>query len=127
MFNMSGFRLGRSCWRDRGQTLTSRMYSAYKFTGMWLVKVWFVVRSITQQRKTLALAHLLRLGILPTGTILPPEHRAIRDLARKRMQLVRSRTYWVTPLISIFLRATFHPHACPKAFGVAALDSRLHS
>jgi transposase len=38
------------------------------------------------------LAHLLRLGILPTGTILPPEHRAIRDLARKRMQLVRSRT-----------------------------------
>jgi transposase len=38
------------------------------------------------------LAHLLRLGILPTGTILPPELRATRDLARKRMQLVRSRT-----------------------------------
>ena len=38
------------------------------------------------------LAHLLRLGILPTGTILAPEQRAIRDLARKRMQLVRSRT-----------------------------------
>jgi hypothetical protein len=39
------------------------------------------------------LAHLLRLGILPTGTILPPEQRAVRDLARKRMQLVRSRTH----------------------------------
>jgi transposase len=38
------------------------------------------------------LAHLLRLGILPTGTILPPGQRTIRDLARKRMQLVRSRT-----------------------------------
>jgi transposase len=38
------------------------------------------------------LAHLLRLGILPTGTILPPQQRAVRDLARKRMQLVRSRT-----------------------------------
>src|SRR4030065_375924 len=38
------------------------------------------------------LAHLLRLGVLPTGTILPPEQRAVRDLARKRMQLVRSRT-----------------------------------
>ncbi|KAA1002615.1 IS110 family transposase [Paraburkholderia panacisoli] len=38
------------------------------------------------------LAQLLRLGILPTGTILPPEQRAMRDLARKRMQLVRSRT-----------------------------------
>lgn len=37
-------------------------------------------------------AHLLRLGILPTGTILPPEHRAVRDLARKRMQLVHCRT-----------------------------------
>ncbi len=30
------------------------------------------------------LAHLLRLGILPTGTILPREHRVVRDLARKR-------------------------------------------
>ena len=34
------------------------------------------------------LAHLLRLGILPTGTILPPDLRDVRDLARKRMQLV---------------------------------------
>lgn len=38
------------------------------------------------------LAHLLRLGILPTGTILPKQERAVRDLARKRLQLVRSRT-----------------------------------
>jgi len=38
------------------------------------------------------LAHLLRLGILPTGTILPKEQRTVRDLSRKRMQLVRSRT-----------------------------------
>jgi transposase len=36
------------------------------------------------------LAHLLRLGILPTGTILPREQRAVRDLGRKRMQLVQS-------------------------------------
>ena len=28
------------------------------------------------------LAQLLRLGILPTGTILPPEARSVRDLAR---------------------------------------------
>nr|WP_236873497.1 transposase [Burkholderia sp. PAMC 26561] len=38
------------------------------------------------------LAHLLRLGILPTGTILPAKHRELCDMARKRMQLVRSRT-----------------------------------
>ena len=41
------------------------------------------------------LAHLLRLGILPTGYIHPPEHRALRDLGRKRIQLVRSRTQHV--------------------------------
>ncbi|WP_157016099.1 IS110 family transposase, partial [Pseudomonas batumici] len=38
------------------------------------------------------LAHLLRLGILPTGYIHPPQERALRDLARKRIQLVRTRT-----------------------------------
>ena len=31
------------------------------------------------------LAHLLRLCILPAGTILPTKHREVRDLARKRM------------------------------------------
>jgi transposase len=50
------------------------------------------------------LAHLLRLGILPTGTILPPELRAIRDLARKRMQLVRSRTTHILAIENITAR-----------------------
>jgi transposase len=50
------------------------------------------------------LAHLLRLGILPTGTILPPEHRAVRDLARKRMQLVRSRTAHILAVENITAR-----------------------
>ena len=50
------------------------------------------------------LAHLLRLGILPTSTILPPEHRAIRDLARKRMQLVRSRTSHILAIENIAAR-----------------------
>ena len=38
------------------------------------------------------LAQLLRLGILPTGYIYPKEERAIRDLLRKRSQLVRQKT-----------------------------------
>lgn len=38
------------------------------------------------------LAHLLRLGILPTGHIYPRAERALRDLLRKRSQLVRQRT-----------------------------------
>ena len=50
------------------------------------------------------LAHLLRLGILPTGAILPPEHRATRDLARKRMQLVRSRTCHILAIENILAR-----------------------
>jgi len=50
------------------------------------------------------LAHLLRLGILPTGTILAPEQRALRDLARKRMQLVRSRTTHILAIENIIAR-----------------------
>jgi transposase len=50
------------------------------------------------------LAHLLRLGILPTGTILEPEERATRDLARKRMQLVRSRTAHILAVENITAR-----------------------
>ena len=46
------------------------------------------------------LAHLLRLGILPTGTILPPEQRALRDLARKRMQLVRSHVLAIEDIVA---------------------------
>ena len=38
------------------------------------------------------LAHLLRLGLIRRGYICPPQWRAVRDLARKRGQLVRNRT-----------------------------------
>jgi transposase len=38
------------------------------------------------------LAKLLRLGLLPEGYIYPKEDRAVRDLLRKRSQLVRQRT-----------------------------------
>ena len=37
------------------------------------------------------LAHVLRLGILPQGYIYPKEERAVRDLLRKRSQLVQLR------------------------------------
>ena len=43
------------------------------------------------------LAHLMRLGILPTGYIYPKEERAVRDLLRKRLQMVRHR---VTHMLS---------------------------
>jgi transposase len=50
------------------------------------------------------LAHLLRLGIMPTGTILPKEDRVVRDLARKRMQLVRSCTTHILAVENIMAR-----------------------
>jgi transposase len=52
------------------------------------------------------LAHLLRLKILPTGYICPPGERAVRDLARKRSQLVRSRTAHVLAVENGFARQT---------------------
>jgi transposase len=51
------------------------------------------------------LAHMLRLGILPTGYIHPPAERALRDLARKRVQLVRSRTQHVLAVENILARS----------------------
>ena len=52
------------------------------------------------------LAQLLRLEILPSGYICPPATRAMRDLARKRMQLVRSRTAQVLSVENMLSRQT---------------------
>jgi len=51
------------------------------------------------------LAHLMRLGILPTGYIYPKEERAVRDLLRRRLQLVRQQT---TQILSIQNQLTRH-------------------
>src|SRR5207237_5293477 len=50
------------------------------------------------------LAHLLRLGILPTGYIYPREQRGLRDLARRRMQLVRQRSMHVLAVENVQAR-----------------------
>jgi transposase len=52
------------------------------------------------------LAHLLRLNLLRFGYAFDPEWRAIRDLARKRLQLVHTRTTHVLALETIFARQT---------------------
>ena len=56
----------------------------------------------------LHLAQLLRLNILPQGYICPPELRAVRDLARRRMQLVRLRTTQVLSIENVMSRQTGH-------------------
>jgi len=50
------------------------------------------------------LAHMLRLGILPEGYIYPKEDRPIRDLLRKRSQLVRYRTSNILSMNNLFSR-----------------------
>lgn len=52
------------------------------------------------------LAHLLRLGILPQGYIYPKEQRAVRDLLRKRAQLVRQKVDQMLSMQSQFARQT---------------------
>lgn len=50
------------------------------------------------------LAHLMRLGILPTGYIYPREGRAVRDLLRKRSQMVRQRTTQILSMQNLLAR-----------------------
>jgi len=52
------------------------------------------------------LAQLLRLGLLAEGYIYPREERGARDLARKRMQLVRYRTAQILAIEGILMRQT---------------------
>ena len=66
------------------------------------------------------LAHLLRLGILPQGYICPREHRAVRDLLRKRSQMVRQQTANILSVQNLLMRNTGHGL---KAHEVKKLDS----
>lgn len=52
------------------------------------------------------LAHLLRLGLLPEGYIYPREERGLRDLLRKRSQLVRQKTSNLLSIQNQYARQT---------------------
>jgi transposase len=65
------------------------------------------------------LAHLLRLELLPEGYIYPRADRPVRDLLRKRSQLVRQRT---TNLLSIQNLLTRNTGSSMKANRVKRLD-----
>ena len=75
-----------------------------KLANTWAIKQYDGLKHSGDKTDARHLAHLLRLGILPTGSLLPPEQRAIRDLARKRMQLVRSRTGHLLAIQNIVAR-----------------------
>jgi transposase len=52
------------------------------------------------------LAHMLRLGLLPEGYIYPKEERPVRDLLRKRSQLVRHQTAHLLSIQNLVARNT---------------------
>jgi len=52
------------------------------------------------------LAQLFRLGVLPEGYIYPKQERAVRDLLRKRSQLVRQRTANLLSIQNLVTRNT---------------------
>src|ERR671911_3083570 len=64
------------------------------------------------------LAHLLRLGVLPQGYIYPKQERAVRDLLRKRSQLVHQRT---ANLLSIQSQVTRNTGSSISANRIKAL------
>jgi len=65
------------------------------------------------------LAHILRLGVLPQGYIYPKQERAVRDLLRKRSQLVHQRT---GNLLSIQSQVTRNTGSSISANRIKALD-----
>jgi len=54
------------------------------------------------------LAHLLRLQILPEGYIYPRQGRAVRDLMRRRMQLVACRSQQLLAMQTQLMRSSGH-------------------
>ena len=52
------------------------------------------------------LAHLFRLGVLPEGYIYPKEERPVRDLLRKRSQLVHHKTAHLLSIQNLYSRNT---------------------
>jgi transposase len=58
------------------------------------------------ERDAVFLAHIFRLGLLPEGYIFPPPLRALRDLARKRVQLVQDRTAHILSIETLLARVS---------------------
>jgi transposase len=73
------------------------------------------------------LAHLLRLGILPEGYIYPKQERAVRDLLRKRGQLVHQRTANLLSIQSLISRTTGNSIGAQyiRALNIQHLDGAL--
>jgi transposase len=68
------------------------------------------------------LAHILRLGVLPQGNIYPKEERAVRDLLRKRSQLVHQRTANLLSIQNLVTRNTGSSISANRIKGLDAAE-----
>ena len=66
------------------------------------------------------LAHLLRLGVLPEGYIYPRAERPVRDLLRKRSQMVRHRTIHLLSIQNLLTRNTGNSLSANRVKGLDA-------
>jgi transposase len=64
------------------------------------------IKHTDDQHDAFFLAQMLILGILPKGYIYPKENRPVRDLARKRLFLVRHKTAHILSLQSLIARCS---------------------
>jgi transposase len=69
------------------------------------IKQYEGLKHVDDQQEALWLANLLRLGILPEGYIYPKQDRPVRDLLRKRLQLVRHSTSHILSIENIVSRS----------------------
>jgi transposase len=68
------------------------------------VKQYDGLKHVDDRDDAFHLAHLMRLGILPTGYIYPKKERAVRDLLRQRIRLVQERTMHVVIVKNLYAR-----------------------
>ena len=75
-----------------------------KLVNTLAVKTYDGLKYTSDEHDARHLAHLMRLGLLPTGYIYPKEERAVRDLLRKRSLLVRNRTLHILSIQNLVSR-----------------------
>jgi transposase len=83
-------------------------YSCVHLANPAAIKQYEGLKHSDDQHDSFFLAQLLILGILPQGYIYPKEDRPVRDLARKRLFLVRHKTSHILSLQSLITRCSGH-------------------
>jgi transposase len=83
-------------------------YGSVHLANPSAIKQYEGLKHSDDQHDAFFLAQLLILGILPQGYIYPKEDRPVRDLARKRMFLVKHKTAHFLSLQSLITRCSGH-------------------